>query len=83
MVAVTPSWWGKVEPPHYGCLTGIKASGNLHNLWATHDPFAHLPVTATLQQEGEIREENKHKDDILYTLFSECFLLIPMNEKEL
>lgn len=25
MAAITPQLMGKAEPPHYGCLTGIKA----------------------------------------------------------
>lgn len=83
VMAVSPSWQGKVEPPHYRCLTRIEASENLHNLWATHDPFSHLPVTATLQQEGEMRDEIKNKDGNPYTFFCECFLLNPMNEKQL
>lgn len=76
---------GKAEPPHYGCLTGIKASKT--------SSTSELPMTQLLTFQwhqhrnkeggGGWGRTNKNKDGILYTLFPECFLLIPINGKQL
>lgn len=79
MMAISPSWQGKVEPPHYRYLTGIEAGENLHHLWATHDPFSHLSVTATPQPKGEMKEEIKKQR--LYSIHTLLWVL-PLNPHE-